>query len=29
MFFDGKPKMTKIFGFKIGKSLKRANFEQF
>ena len=29
IFFDGKPKMTKIFGFEIWKRLKRANFEQF
>ena len=29
MFFDGKQKMTKIFGFEIFKSLTKANFEQF
>jgi hypothetical protein len=28
-YFDGKPKMTKIFGFEIWKSLKKANFEKF
>jgi hypothetical protein len=29
IFFNGKPKMTKIFGFEIRQRLKNANFEQF